>query len=76
MSDSIKVKLVQKRHEGDFPYYVGTGRYFGVQFEQVGDDLVATVDPDDVESLIKAKKVKKLSANACKELVQDAKETD
>ncbi len=73
-SKSIRVKLVQKAHDQDFPYYNGSGSYFGTQFEQLGDELVAKVDEEAVKSLIDAKKFKKLSENAYKDLVKEAKE--
>lgn len=71
---NIKVKLKQKNHAGDHPYYAGAGSYFGVRFEQVGDELIADVDAEAVDSLIKAKKLVKLSANAYKELVAESEE--
>ena len=71
---TVKVKLVQKAHDQDFPYYSGAGKYYGVQFEQVGDELVADVDEDLAGSLIAAKKFKKLTVNAYKELVAEASE--
>ena len=67
-------KLKQKNHSGDDPYYAGAGFYFGLQFEQVGADLVAEGDEKDFDSLVKAKKVTKLSANALKELKAEAEE--
>ena len=67
-------KLKQKNHAGDDPYYSGTGIYFGLPFEQIGDELVAEGDEKDFDSLVKAKKVTKLSANALKELKAEAEE--
>lgn len=75
-SKTINVKLKQKNHNGDGPYYSGTGVYFGFPFEQVGEELVATGDEKDFESLVKAKKVIKLSANALKELKAEAAEEE
>lgn len=69
----LKVKLVQKNHGGEGPYYIGSGLYFGVQFEQLGEELIAEAYEKDIDSLIKAKKFKKLSANAYKELVDEEK---
>ena len=62
------IKLKQKNHAGVGAYYVGSGAYFGVQFEQVGDELIAEVDEKDVESLIKEKLVSKISQAAIKDL--------
>lgn len=67
-------KLKQKNHVGTGPYYSGTGMYFGLLFDQIGEDLVAEGEESDFESLVKAKKVTKLSANALKELKAEAKE--
>ncbi len=69
-------KLKQKNHAGDDPYYAGTGSYFGLHFEQTGEELVASGDEKDFESLVKAKKITKLSANALKELKAEAKEAE
>jgi hypothetical protein len=69
-------KLKQKNHVGTDPFYAGTGSYFGFKFEQVGEDLVAEGEEKDFESLVKAKRVTKLSANAYKELVAEAKEAE
>ena len=69
-------KLKQKNHVGDDPYYAGTGMYFGLLFDQIGEDLVAEGEEKDFESLVKAKKVTKLSANALKELKAEAKEAE
>ena len=73
---TIKVKLKQKNHNGEGQYYIGAGKYFGMDFKQVGEELVADVVEKDVESLIKAKKLIKLSAAAYKELVAEAESED
>ena len=65
-------KLIQKNHAGDGQYYIGAGAYFGVQFAQIGEELVADVEEKEVESLLKAKKVSKLSAAALKDLKAEA----
>lgn len=69
-------KLKQKAHNGDDPYYAGAGMYFGLPFEQVGEDLVAEGEEEDFASLVKAKKVTKLSANALKELKAEVEEAE
>jgi hypothetical protein len=69
-------KLKQKNHVGTDPYYAGTGMYFGFIFNQIGEDLVAEGEEDAFASLVKAKKVTKLSANALKELKAEAKEAE
>jgi len=65
-------KLKQKNHNGEGPYYFGSGVYFGFRFEQIGEDLVAEGDEKDFDSLVKGKKVNKLSANALKELKEES----
>ena len=65
------IKLTQKNHSGVGAYYIGSGAYFGIQFEQVGEELIAEVEEKDVESLIKAKLVSKISAAALKDLKED-----
>lgn len=70
----IHVQLVQKPHNKTGPYYVGAGRYYGFMFEQLGEHLVAEVDEEAAKSNIDAKRFKKLSANAYKELVAEAAE--
>ena len=75
-SKSISVKLKQKNHNGDDPYYAGTGMYYGMKFEQIGEELVAQGSEEDLESLIKGKRVIKLSANALKELKAEAAENE
>lgn len=67
-------KLKQKNHAGEDPYYFGSGLYFGYQFEQVGEELVAEGEEKDFDSLVKAKKVIKLSAAALKELKEEVEE--
>jgi len=67
-------KLKQKNHNGEGPYYFGTGLYFGLHFEQIGEELVAEGEEKDFESLVKGEKVTKLSANALKELKAEAAE--
>jgi hypothetical protein len=73
-SKTIKVKLFQKPHSQDFPYYSGDGVYFGILFKQVGLELVTEGDEAALKSLIDAKKVIKLSANAYKELLDELEE--
>lgn len=76
-SKSLHFKLKQKSHNGDDPYYAGTGVYYGFLFDQVGEDLVCTLEEKEaknIDSLVKAKKVIKLSANAYKELQEEAAE--
>jgi len=73
---NIKVKLKQKNHNGEGQYYIGSGVYFGIRFEQIGEELVADVAEKDVESLIDAKKVIKLSDAVYKELVAEAEEDE
>ena len=75
-SKEISVKLKQKNHAGDDPYYSGTAIYFGFHFEQIGEELVAQGLEKDFDSLIKGKKVIKLSANALKELKAEAAESE
>jgi len=73
----LNFKLKQKNHNGDDPYYAGTGVYFGFNFVQVGEDLVCTLPAAEagaIDSLVKAKKVIKLSENAFKELKAEAAE--
>ena len=67
-------KLKQKNHVGTGPYYFGSGIYFGFQFNQIGEDLVAEGKAEDFESLVKGKRVTKLSENALKELKAEAEE--
>lgn len=68
----IKVLLVQPNHQGEGPFYKGEGQYFGLRFEQVGEELVADVEEELAASLIKGKRVKKLSAAVFKELQAEA----
>lgn len=72
----INVKLKQKPHNGEGPYFSGTGMYFGFKFEQLGDELVATVEEKDIISLVDAKKVTKLSAAVYKELLEEVEESE
>ena len=37
----INVKLKQKPHNGEGPYFSGAGVYFGFKFEQLGEELVS-----------------------------------
>ena len=66
------IKLTQKNHAGTGAYYIGSGAYFGIPFEQVGEELIAEVDEKAVESLIKAKLVSKVSTAALKDLKEEA----
>lgn len=72
----INVKIKQKSHNGDGPYFAGAGMYFGFKFEQLGEDLVASVEDDAIESLVDAKKVTKISAAVYKEMIAEAKDAD
>lgn len=65
-------KLKQKNHSGEDLYYFGSGSYYGLAFEQVGEELVTEGKEEDLDSLVKAKKVIKLSAAAYKELKEEA----
>lgn len=71
---NVHVKLAQPNHMGQGPYYAGAGLYFGIQFEQVGEELIATGDEEDFASLLDVKKVKKVSVAVLKELKADAEE--
>jgi len=71
---NINVKLTQPGHNGTGPVYIGSGLYFGIQFEQVGEELIANISEEDVASLLDAKKVKKVSAAVLKELKAEAEE--
>lgn len=71
---NINVKLSQPGHNGTGPVYVGSGMYFGIAFEQVGEELIANVSEEDIASLLDAKKVKKVSAAVLKELKAEAEE--
>ena len=48
--------------------------FFGIAFEQVGEELIANVSEEDVASLLDVKKVKKVSAAVLKELKAEAEE--
>lgn len=65
-------KLKQKNHIGKDPYYAGTGKYFGLDFTQTGEELVASGTEKDFQSLVDAGKVKKLTDYGYKELLEEA----
>lgn len=65
-------KLKQKPHASTGPYYFGSGSYFGLHFDQIGEELVAEGEEEQFKSLVDGKRVIKLSANAYKELKSEA----
>ena len=70
-------KLTQKPTVEGVPYYQGAGKYFGVLFAQIGEELVCDVSDEQAEKsgfdqLVKAKRVKKLTKAEVTELKKEA----